>query len=278
MEGGGGGGGRATYERGKVLETVWFADQTATISEHEGDLDDAGGAGGHQGIAEDGVDHGAQREVLGMRTHGPAGQEDDDTRNQVAFRSSAPRPAQPDAHQAGAPPNDAHAGVLDVVPAPRLAPSVLRKRIDHPPRRDQERIVELLTPAGPPQPDLAHQQDHRHHNPISDKRRAHDKVRQTLAQVIRAAVAHGRDATKEHLHPRHHRHHLAHRAVHSHHVFSNPEIPAPAQMQFEIDADDDLDDQHQHERRRERGVDVRRELPAPVPVAEEPGHDGDDGP
>ena len=53
------------------------------------------------------------------------------------------------------------------------------------------------------------------------------------------------------------------------HKPSYPRVPTLFQMQLEIDPYQDLRNQHEHEPRRERSVNVVRELPPSVCVAEE---------
>lgn len=76
--------------------------------------------------------------MLRMSRHGIPSQHDDDTRDQVAFRLAVALPAEPHAQQTGAPPDNAHGGVLQVIVHPRPAPAVLGKRIDAPPDGDDQ--------------------------------------------------------------------------------------------------------------------------------------------
>ena len=57
--------------------------------------------------------------------------------------------------------------------------------------------------------------------------------------------------------------------MHVHHVFAYPTVEALFQVQLQVDAHDGLHGEHHHEGESERRVDVGRELPALVRVAEE---------
>lgn len=195
---------RRTYKGRKVLEAVGVcaahADGTL-VPQHEGDLNDAGKSSRHQGVPEDRMDHSADHQGLRMRRHSISSQQDDNGRNKVALWPAIPAAAQPYAQQTGAPPDHPHRGMLQIIMDPRTTPAVLGKGIDTAPGGDDERVKELLAATRPAQPVLTNQQKNSQTNPVSDKRTAHDKVCQTLAEVVTLTEAHGRNAAKEHLRP-----------------------------------------------------------------------------
>ena len=155
------------------------------------------------------MDHGANHRVLGVTRHGIASQHDDDTGNQVALGSAVALPAQPDTQQTGAPPDNSHGGVLQVIMHPWTSPAVFSESVDTSPSSNNHRVEEFLTAAGATQPKLTNEKEDGHHDSVTDKSASHDEMRQTLPQVIIATEAHGRDSTKEHLGPTHNGHNLA---------------------------------------------------------------------
>ena len=209
--------GRGAYKRYEELKAVGFLRtpraERGLVAKHKGDLDNARRAGRHQGVSEHGMHHGAQRQVLRVRTHGPSRHDDDDGGNEIPPRPAVPGATQPHAEQAGAPPHDSHARVLHVVAPPRLAPAVLGEGVDAAPQGDDQAVEELLAPAGATQPRLADEQQDGGQDAICDERAAHDEMRQTLAEVVTAAVTRRGDAAKEHLHPRGHGQGLARDAM-----------------------------------------------------------------
>lgn len=114
------------------------------VLEHKGNLDNAGSASAHEGLAKGGMRHGAHHELLGMRRHGPARHQDNKAGNKVALGVTVAVTAKPHACQTGAPPDDAHGGVLPVVLDPGRAPAVLGKRVDAAPGGNDGAIKELL--------------------------------------------------------------------------------------------------------------------------------------
>ena len=142
--------------------------------QHEANLNDAGQSHAHEGVAKHLVRHGANHEGLRVRRHGPAGDDNDEARDEVALRRSVPGPAEPDAHQSGAPPHNAHGRVLPVVPNPRGAPAVLGKRVDAAPGGNDDAVKELLAPARPLEPHLPNQQQNQQEDAVGDERAAHD--------------------------------------------------------------------------------------------------------
>jgi len=150
--------GRVEKECREVLETMRIRPigaEGAPIPQDKGDFDDPGGAGGHQSISKNTVHHRAERQELRVSGHGVAGQENDDSRNKIALRPAIPLPTQPDAEQTGAPPDDAHARVLEVVVDPGTAPAVFGEGVDTAPESNDQRVEEFLAPARPTQPVLA---------------------------------------------------------------------------------------------------------------------------
>lgn len=70
--------------------------QGGLVLQDERDLDDSGRASRHQRVAEDGVDHGADHQVLRVRGHGITSQEDDNGGHQVTLGATVPVATQPD--------------------------------------------------------------------------------------------------------------------------------------------------------------------------------------
>lgn len=111
---------------------------TGLVAEDEADLDDPGQTSGHEGVSKYCVHHSAERKSLGVSRHSPAGQEDDETGDKVAFGTSVSVPAEPDSDQTGTPPNYPHARVLEIVVDPGTTPSVFGKGVDTAPRGNDE--------------------------------------------------------------------------------------------------------------------------------------------
>lgn len=214
--------------------------------------------------------------MLRVRAHGPARDENHHARDEIPLGPAVALARQPDAQQARAPPHDAHARVLQVVAAPGLAPAVLGEGVDAAPGRDHEAVEELLAASGAPQPELADEQQDGEHDAVPDEGGAHDVVRETLSQMVPAAVAHGGYPAEEHLHPAHHRHELSYHAVRLDDVGSDCGVEALGQVQLQVDTDEDLQGEHEAEGVGEGGVDVGRELAAAVLVAEEVGKKGEE--
>ena len=204
-----------------------------------------------------------------MRGHGISGQTDDDGGNQVPLGPTIPAPAQPHAQKTGAPPDNTHRRVLQIIVNPWSAPAMLGKGIDTAPCGDDERIEEFLTPAGSPQPVLADKKKNGQADTIRDECAAHDEVRQTLAHVITLAEAERGNTTEEHLRPADNGHDLADDAVRQNEDPSNSSLSGLFKVQFQVEAQDDLRDQEQHQPIRERGVCIFAKLSTLVSVAEE---------
>lgn len=147
-------------KRRKVLEAVGIIPigrESVFIPKHEGDLYNSRQASGHQCIAKDGVNHGGNGKVLWVSRHAPASQQNDNARNEIPLGSPVACAAQPDAHQAGAPPDNAHSGVLQVVCDPGSTPAVLSEGVDAAPCCNDHRVEELLAASRLPEPQLAYQ-------------------------------------------------------------------------------------------------------------------------
>lgn len=144
-----------------------------------------------------------------MTRHGITGQHDHNTRDQVALGPAVALPAQPHAQETGAPPDNTHGCVLQVIMHPGTSPAVLSEGIDTSPSGDHQRVEELLTAAGATQPELPDKQHKSQQNAVRDERASHDKMRKALSQMVTPTVAHRGNPTKEHLRPAHNRHHLA---------------------------------------------------------------------
>lgn len=248
------------------------------VTEHEGDLDNAGETSSHKGVAKGGVGHGASHQCLRVGRHGPASKKDDEAGNEVPLGSTFPVSAEPDASQAGAPPYYPHGGVLPVVLHPGGTPSVLSEGVDAAPGSDDDAVEELRGAARPLDPSLADQQSDGQQDAIGDEGAAHDEVGRTLAQVVALTEALGGDSSKYHLRPANDGEGLAVDAVDSANDGSYALVDAPLEVQPEVDAEKELDYQLKVEPVGELGVDVvGHESPAAVHVAEGEADEGDDG-
>ena len=98
---------------------------------------------------------------------------------------------------------------------------------------------------------------------------------QALTEMIIPAKAQSSDSTKKHLYPADHRHDLAHDAVCSDHISSDPSMPAFFQMQSQVNAHKDLCQKEKHQPVREAGVHVLGELSAFVGVSKEIANNGE---
>lgn len=251
--------------------------QGGLVPQDERDLDDSGRASRHQRVAEDGVDHGADHQVLRVRGHGITGQEDDDSGHQVTLRAPVPVAAQPDTQETRAPPDNAHGGVLQVIVDPRASPSVFGKGVDAPPGRDDQGVEEFLTPTRATQPVLADEEENGEEDSVRDEGTAHDEVGQALSHVVILAETQRRDPPKHHLDPSDQRHRLPEYPVCNDKHAADASVDAFRDVQFEVEAEDDLHDHHEHQDVRERVMGVLAELAAFMGVTEEIGDDGDTG-
>lgn len=145
--------------------------------------------------------HGANHQLLRVRRHTPASNEDNKAWDEVALRPAVSVPAEPHTNQTSTPPDDTHGRVLPVVSDPGRAPAMLREGVDTTPSRDDGTVEEFLTAARTAEPDLANEQKNGEQHAIGDEGTAHDKVRQALAKMVALAEAQSRDATKDHLYP-----------------------------------------------------------------------------
>lgn len=217
-------------ERCQILEAVRVGAAHADIgliTQDKRDLDDTGQTRSHQGITKDTVDHSTDHQRLSMRRHSIASQTDDNSGNQVPLGPAITAPTQPHAQQTGAPPDNTHRGMLEIIVDPGPAPTVFSKGINAAPRGDNQRVEEFLAPARAAQPVLAHQQQNRQDNTISDERTAHDEMRQTLSHMVALAEAQSRNTTEQHLRPAQDWHDLADDAMRQN---ENPSDPALASL------------------------------------------------
>lgn len=215
--------------------------------------------------------------MLRVAGHSITGQQDDNTGDQVALRPAVSLPAEPDTQQAGAPPDDAHRGVLEIVVHPWASPTMFRESVDASPGSDNERVEELLASTSAAQPVLTDEQQDSQKDTVGDEGTAHNEMRQALSQMVLTAESQGRDATEQHLHPTDNRHHLPHHSVSDNNIPTDPSMDSLGEMQLEIYAQHDLENEHQHQRVGKRGVDVLGETSALMGVAHKVGQHGDNG-
>nr|POE56576.1 hypothetical protein CFP56_33548 [Quercus suber] len=248
------------------------ADERGAVAEDERDLDDAHQPGGHQRVAEHGVDVRAQHQGLRVRAHAPAREQNDDCGDQVALRAPLTIARQPHADQSGGPPDDPHARVLQIIVHPRIAPPVLGERVDAAPDADDQAVPELLATAGPREECLSVQKQERQDNPVPDERRAHDEMRRALSRVLTLTEALSGDTAKQHLHPRRHRKHAAQNPMAAYqprpYLANEPSL----QMQPQIYSSDHLCDEHDHQPVRELRMYILSKLSSFVQVAQEISH------
>ncbi len=143
-----------------------------------------------------------------MRRHGPARHEDHKTGNEIALGSAVPPSAQPDTCQTSAPPDDAHGRVLPVILDPGSTPTMLGESIDTAPGGNDNAVEELLAAAGAAKPELTNKQQNGEQHAVGNEGAAHDEVCETLSQMIALAETKRRNATEQHLYPRHERERL----------------------------------------------------------------------
>lgn len=212
---------------------------------------------------------GTQLQALWMSAHAPSSEHDHERWKQVPLRLPVSLPAQPDPKKSRTPPHNAHAGMLQVIPHPRSAPSVLRECIHAPPNGNEDAVEKLLTSSRALEPHLPHHQYDRENDSVCNKRTPHDEVRRALAQMIASAKSQRRNSSKEHLHPTRHGECLPQHPVRPDHVSTYAAMDTLFEMQAQVCAQHHLGDQHEHQPIRKRGVDIGVELAAAVSVTEE---------
>lgn len=238
------------------------------VLQDETDLNDASDTCGHQGVSENAVYHGAEMQFLGVTTHGPSSNGDDNGRDQVALRTATAVATEPDAQEAGAPPNDTHGRVLQIIAYPGSSPSVFGESIDTTPCSNDHAVVELLRTAGATQPDLTNEKEDGVDDSVGDEGRAHDEVSCTLAGMVALTEAQGSDSAKEHLHPCSQRDDLAEYTVCRNNPLPNLAVEAALKMEPEVDAHGGLGEDHHHQPGGVLRVYVLAELATFVSVAE----------
>lgn len=134
-------------------------------------------SGEHECVAEELVDHRAEHQLLGVRAHAVARQNEHNPRNDIAFRRAVASAAQPHTHEPRGPPDDAHAGVLQVITHPRVAPAVLGEGVDTAPGGNDSAVEELLAAARATQPELPNEQQQGEDYAVGDKGGSHDEMR-----------------------------------------------------------------------------------------------------
>ncbi len=155
---------------------------------------------------------------------------------------------------------------------------MLRESVDTTPRRNDQRIEELLAAAGAAQPVLADEKENGKQDTVSDEGAAHDEMGQALSEMVVATKTQRSDAPKKHLHPAQHRHCLAEDTMQNDENPANPSMNSPLYMQFKVDAYHNLCGQEEHQGIRERSVDIFRELAAFMRMTEKVCDDSNSGP
>ena len=149
-----------------MLPAIGLAATTA-ILEQERDFHDPCPARGHKRVPKNSMHHGTQRQLLRMSTHSPPRHQDDQSRQNIPLRPSVPAPGKPHTEQTCAPPYNPHTRVLQIIPHPRMTPTMLGERVHTTPSGDDAAVEELLTAAGFPKPGLSNQQHQRHNDPVA---------------------------------------------------------------------------------------------------------------
>ncbi|KAI3479749.1 hypothetical protein L1887_58144 [Cichorium endivia] len=214
--------------------------------------------------------HGGDHERLRVGAHGPAGQEDDDGGEDVTSASAA----EPDAEGASCPPEHAHERVLQVLVRP-WPTVVLGEGVDDTPEHDNPRVEPLLALAATLEPVAAGLHHDDEDGGVSLKSRAHDVVRQTLAEVATKAPRLEGGHAKHHLDPADDGEALAEQAVDGDERRADPLFRTPLEMELEVDAEESLGCEIEDEQRGHGAVCCVRELTTAVAVSEEVAADGE---
>ena len=180
------------------------------------------------------MNHRTDLQVLRMCRHSITSQEDNNTRDKVPLGATIPTPTQPHTQKTSAPPNNPHSRMLEVIMSPRLAPAVFGEGVNTAPKRNDQRIEELLTAAGTTKPELADEQKNGEQDSVRNERAAHDEVSETLAKVILATESHHGNPPEEHLRPANDGHSLAKNPVGDDNNLANPAMDSPRYMQLQI--------------------------------------------
>lgn len=169
--------------------------------------------------------------------------------------------------------------MLQVVLDPGPTPAVLGEGVDAAPQCNDKGIEELLRPVGAAQEELPHEQEEREHDTISDERRAHDEMRETLSQMVIPAETKSGDAAKEHLHPGDEGKRFANYTVNNDEKIAKLGHEAgTGEVEFEIETQEDLDGEGEVDDRGEGRMHIVRELATFVLMAKEVAGNCEDGP
>ena len=123
---------------------------------------------------------------------------------------------------------------------------MLRKCVDAAPCRNNERVEEFLTPSSTPEPKLPNEQEDGQKDTISDEGATHDKVSQTLSNMIASTESQCRNSSKYHLNPSGNRHQLSSDAVGLDNNLPYPAVDPFLKVEFQIYTHDDLNYQYKH--------------------------------
>lgn len=155
----------------------------------------------------------ANHQMLRMRGHSPAGDEDDKPRDEVAFWIAVAVATEPDPDQTSRPPNYSHSCVLPIVVSPLLSPAMFGEGVEAAPNSNDRAIIEFLRAPAIPDPYLADHEDNGKYNTVGDEGPSHDEVCCTLSEMVRLAKAQGGNAPKYHLSPRKYGHRLPNKGM-----------------------------------------------------------------
>lgn len=219
----------------------------------------------------------ADGQFLRMSTHAPPRHEYDERGDEIASRPPTSIARQPYSDQPGCPPYNPHGRVLQIVVRPRRAPAVFGEGVNHPPRSNDARIPELLRAARAGKPGLAAEEDDSEEDAVGHERRAHDEMGQTLAQMVALAETLRRNTTEEHLRPGDHGEEGAAYQMGAHEEGTDAAQQSAGKVEFEVGADQHLDEPDEHDEVGKFRMGVGAKLAALVEVAEEVGHDGEEG-
>lgn len=262
-----------TYENGKILKAVpgpAISHQRLLIPQNEGNLNDSGHASRHKSVTKHRMGGGADMQLLGVRGHGPASNENHKARNEVTLRVAIAIAAKPDAGKSRAPPDDSHGRVLPVVPDPVGAPAVFSECVDASPSSDHRAVVKLLGTTSSSEPDLSNQQDDSEQDAVSHECTAHNEVSGALTDMIALAETKRSDAAKDQLCPGKKRHSLADDRMTRTDQLSDLAVDALLPVSLKIESQYNLPSKKELQDPSEASVNiVANEFATPMGVAEE---------
>ena len=154
---------------------------------------------------------------------------------------------------------------------------MLREGVHASPQSNDQAVPELLTSPCSRKERLAIQQKESHDDAISNERRSHDEVGQTLAKMISLTEALRSDPAEQELHPSEDRQQTSQYGMGFHQSLSDRSQEAPLNVQPEIYSQHDLSSQDEHEQVRELGMSIWTKLSTLMHVSHEVAYHSDCG-